>query len=91
MRIDAYNQIGQFYQSKQKTRAQETKGVQAQDQLYISSTAKDYQIAKQAVAAAPDIREDKVAAIKAQIENGTYEVSSESFAAKLLELSEKSL
>ena len=38
-----------------------------------------------AVADAPDVRADKVADIKAKIDSGSYEVSSEDFAAKLAE------
>ena len=32
----------------------------------------------------PDVREDRVAELKTQIQNGTYNVSNESFADKLL-------
>ena len=41
--------------------------------------------ARQAVDAAPDVRADKVAAIKKRIEDGTYSVSPELLARKLLE------
>ena len=44
-----------------------------------------YQIAKQAVAETSDIREDKVAALSAKVKSGTYDVSNEAFAEKLLE------
>ena len=37
-----------------------------------------------AVNAAPDVREDVVASLKAAIKNGTYDVSGEAFADKLL-------
>ena len=45
---------------------------------------KDYQIAKNAVAAAPDVREDKVNAIKQALASGTYNVSMEEVADKLI-------
>ena len=41
-------------------------------------------MAKQAVASAPDVRQDKIADIKERIQNGTYDVSPEAFADKLL-------
>ena len=41
------------------------------------------QVAKDALAAAPDIREDKVAAIKAAYQSGQYNVSAEKFAEKV--------
>lgn len=54
-------------------------------EVEISSIGYDYQIAKQAVAETSDIREDKVAALSAKVKSGTYDVSNEAFAEKLLE------
>ncbi len=85
MRIDAYNQISQIYKTNSKMKTQKTSSVSAKDKVEISSFGKAYQVAKNAVKNAPDVREDRVAELKAQIQNGTYEVSSESFADKLLE------
>ena len=42
------------------------------------------QIAKTALKEVPDVRQDKVSALKASIANGTYQVSAEDFADKLL-------
>lgn len=87
MRIDAYNQIQQIYGSTnvKKTDDKKTSVTSFKDQLMLSATGRDAQIAKQAVANAPDIREDVVAPLKEKIDNGTYEVSAEDFAGKLLE------
>ncbi len=85
MRIDAYNQISQIYQTKSKPSVNKKGSVKGTDKVEISQFGRDYQVAKQAVAAASDIREDKVADLKARIEAGTYEVSVEDFAAKLAE------
>ncbi len=86
MRIDAYNQISQIYQTNSRQTVSKKGGaVYGSDRLEISQFGKDYQIAKQAVAAAPDVRHDKVADIKAKIEAGTYEVSNNDLAAKLAE------
>lgn len=85
MRIDAYNQISQIYQTKSKPSVAKKDAVKGSDKVEISQFGKDYQIAKQAVAAASDIREDKVADVKARIEAGTYSVSADDFAAKLAE------
>jgi negative regulator of flagellin synthesis FlgM len=86
MRIDAYNQIAQAY-GVQKTRGvQKTQSVSGlRDQVSISQTGRDYQVAKAAVAEASDVREDKVAELKSQIQAGTYSVEPGSFASKLLE------
>lgn len=90
MRIDAYSQISQLYQTTRKTKVQAAGKVTAtKDELHISHTGRDYQIAKQAVAQASDIREERVATIKASMEAGTYQVSNGSFAEKLMEQYDK--
>ena len=81
MRIGAYNQVAQVYGNQPVK-----KGYIAttMDQVSFSSVGKDMQIAKSALASVPDVREDKVSALKASIANGTYQVSAEDFASKLL-------
>ena len=86
MRIEAYNQVAQLYQSsntKNTTQAAKANGM-GRDEVQISSTGKDYHVAKSAVAEAADIREELVADIKARIQAGTYDVSPDDFAEKLL-------
>lgn len=86
MRIEAYNQVAQMYKSGKPAKAQKSYGVAAgRDEVTISQTGYDYQIAKQAVAEASDIREDKVAGLKTKVESGNYKVDSGDFASKLLE------
>ncbi len=87
MRIDAYNQIQAVYQAQAARKPQATAktGTSFVDKLQLSSIGKDIQTAKQAVANAPDIRPEVIEPIKAQIAAGTYNVSAESFADKLLE------
>lgn len=85
MRIDAYNKINQM-QSVSKINKVSKKGTVSQtDKLEISQAGKDYQVAKQAVKEASDIRVDLVNDIKERLANGTYNVSDEDFADKLLE------
>ncbi len=87
MRIDAYNQIAQLYGVQKTYNAQKSSKVASMgsDQLSISQAGYSHQVAKAAVSEAPDVREDKVAKLKAQIEAGTYSVNPEDFASKLLE------
>ena len=86
MRIEAYNQIAQVYKMKKTGVAASTENVSAsRDEVQISSFGRDYQIAKQAVAEASDIREDKVAELKDKVNSGNYEVGTADFANKLLE------
>lgn len=84
MRIEAYNQIQQLYQTKKVNQTQKTGSVSRTDKVQISSIGKDIQTAKAAVAGAPDVREDVIAPIKTQVQNGTYAVDTESFAEKLM-------
>ena len=84
MRIDAYNQISQVYQAGNKTRVNKTSKVNNSDRVEISQFGKDFRIAKQAVAEAPGIREELVNSVKEKIKAGTYNVSNEELAAKMI-------
>lgn len=85
MRIEAYNQVQQLYQAKRTDKTQKSSSASKTDRLQISSFGRDIQIAKAAIASAPDIREEFTAPIKTRIQDGTYDVSNESFAEKLME------
>lgn len=54
------------------------------DTVALSSAAKNIQEAQKQLEAIPDVREDKVAQLKEQIENGTYEMDAEKIADKML-------
>ncbi len=84
MRIESYTQVQQLYNTKKPAKLQGKSRLAASDQIQISSIGKDIQTAKNAVAAAEDIREELTAPIKAGIASGTYQVSGESFAEKLM-------
>ena len=86
MRIEAYNQIQQIYGvNKSRKTTGKTPVSQGRDGVTISSIGKDIQTAKAAVKDAPDIREDRVSALKAKVQSGQYDVSGESFAEKLMQ------
>ncbi|MBR1670665.1 MAG: flagellar biosynthesis anti-sigma factor FlgM [Butyrivibrio sp.] len=85
MRIEAYSQVQQIYSNSKISKPQAAKKTNdIRDTVSFSSIGKDIQVAKQAVNNAPDVREDVVAKLKAAIKNGTYDVSGEAFADKLL-------
>ena len=86
MRVDTLSQVAQLYNTSKPTRTNKTSGVtpMGRDEVQISSAGRDFQIAKQAVAEASDIREDKVAEVKSQINSGNYNVDTEDFASVLL-------
>lgn len=85
MRIEAYNQVQQAYKSTYSGKTENKANVSRTDKVQISSIGKDISTAKQAVASTGDVREDLVASFKERIQNGTYHVSAESFADRMLE------
>ncbi len=92
MRIDAITNVAQIYQPGKTNKAYASKTASmGKDEVNISSMGQTFQVAKEAVKNAPDVRDDKVADLKARIENGTYDVSADDFAAKLLEKYENAL
>ena len=86
MRVEAYNSIAQVYKPNKTTGKNDVTKASAikRDDVQISSFGKDIQVAKQAVAEASDIREDKVADVKQKIEAGNYQVDTGDFASVLL-------
>ena len=86
MRVEAYNSVAQIYKTNRAAGASAAaKTEKSRDQVEISSIGYDYQIAKQAVADASDIREDRVAQLKERLDSGNYNVDMNDFANKLLE------
>lgn len=85
MRIEAYTQVQQLYNTKKTAQTKQTSAAKFSDRVQISSVGKDIQTAKAALSATPDIREDVTAPIKEKMNAGTYQVSAESFADKLMQ------
>jgi negative regulator of flagellin synthesis FlgM len=82
--IEAYvNQV----QDKDKvdaTSEQPEKQQTKTDTVVLSDTAKKVQEAQKQLEAIPDVREDKVAQLKEQIENKTYDMDEEKIARKMI-------
>ena len=82
--IEAYvNQV----QDKDKvdaTSEQPEKQQTKADTVVLSDTAKKVQDAQKQLEAIPDVREDKVAQLREQIENGTYDMDEEKIAGKMI-------
>ncbi len=86
MRIESYSQIQSLYQTSKISKTEKPKaGTVGTDKVSISSIGKDMKTAKDALKAAPDVREDLVNSIKTRVQDGSYNVSAESFADKLLQ------
>ena len=88
MRINGVNNIDQVYKAKKTNKAYNTQGVESsKDVVTLSNFAKDLSVAKKAVNQTPDVRMDRVNALKAQIESGEYNISASQIAEKMLEQS----
>lgn len=84
MRIDALNKVNQLYNKNSVKSTSKIKGSSLNDKLEISQTGKDYHVAKQILTNTPDVREDKVNEIKQRLDAGTYDISSDELADKLI-------
>ena len=82
--IEAYVNQVQDKDKADPTVEQPEKQQAKADTVVLSDTAKQLQEAKKQLEAIPDVREDKVAQLKEQIENGTYEINEEKIADKML-------
>lgn len=85
MRIEAYSQVIQAYQTKKANAPKTTTTAKFRDQLNISNIGMDIQVGKQAVKSAPDVRQELVDEIKARMDAGTYSVTPEQFADKMIQ------
>lgn len=82
--IDAYVQKTQSTGERVNPAAAKEIARPEKDEVSISEAAKTLQEAREAVRNSPDVREDKVAAIKKLIDEGTYPVNTEAVVDKLL-------
>lgn len=87
MRIGTFNSMAQIYDTsnlKKSGYTNSTSHASFKDEISLSSIGKDMQVAKNALVGTPDVREDKISDIKSRMSNGTYKVSNEDFAEKLM-------
>ncbi len=86
MRVDNYGQVTNAYNMNKARKTESVaKANKGNDTVEISNAAKTFQVARTAVASASDVRADKVARLKAAIEEGKYSVSGKDIANKLVE------
>lgn len=83
-RLDPY--LNRLEVEKEKARAAEKSGAApaAGDTVQINSTGLKATVAAAAMAA-PDTRDDKIAAIKASLADGSYQIDNKAIAAKLVQ------
>ena len=82
--IEAYvNQVQEKDKVEPTSEQPEKQQVKA-DTVELSDMGKRVQDAHAQLESIPDVREDKVAQLKEQVENGTYEVDADKVAEKML-------
>jgi negative regulator of flagellin synthesis FlgM len=88
MRIgDGIPQVTGIYTNDKKvSRVESLNNVESvKDNVKISEVGKDFAVAQKALRDVPDVRQDKIDAVKAKIEKGEYtEVKSEDIADKII-------
>ncbi|NLJ89860.1 MAG: flagellar biosynthesis anti-sigma factor FlgM [Clostridiales bacterium] len=87
MRINSYNKISQIYEAHQASKVKEANKINAikkKDGVEISNIGRDIQVAKEGLKRAPDIRYDKVNDIIKRMESGTYNISAQEIADKIV-------
>ena len=84
MRIGPYTQIQQLYNTTQTAKTSKTQKKGFSDVVSISSAGKDATVAKAAVMASPDVRTELVDSIRSRMQAGTYDVSADDFADRLV-------
>ena len=82
--IEAYVNQVQEKEKVESTSDQPEKQQVKADTVELSDMGKRVQEANKQLENIPDIREDKVAQLKEQVENGTYEVDAEKVADKMI-------
>ena len=79
-------QVNQLYQtSKTKKGTSAEKTGSSSDKVELSSFGKELSIARQAVSEAPEVRAARVADIKAAMQSGSYDLSMDRLADKLVD------
>ena len=84
IQVDAY--VNQVHENKRADQAidRAKESATKTDTVVISDAAKRIQEARAKLDEIPDVREDKVAELRNQIQNGTYQIDADKIAAKLL-------
>ena len=85
MKISNIFQATNIFQKNVKQKNEKKIIEKKKDNINISSKALDFQTAMKAVNNSPNVRQEKIDAITKKINEGTYFISSEQIANKILE------
>jgi len=85
---DAALQALQQYQKIEKVQSEQSQKVDGnaapEEKVNLSTKARDIQQLREAVNQLPDVREDKVRALKDQVDRGAYDVNGQKIAEKMV-------
>lgn len=84
MRIDNITRVYETYSSQKISTPLKTEKGQERDQVAFSLAAQEYGKVKQLLEQVPEVREEKVAALKQAIASGTYQVSGREIVDKMI-------
>lgn len=85
MKIGSLPAVAMEQYNSNKIRARKTETAQAgTDSLEVTNASRLFSEALQAVRETPDVRMDKVEAVRSQVESGTYRVDAAAVAARML-------
>lgn len=85
MKINGFSNIQKVMNAYGASKPQETSKSQfKEDKIEISQAGREYQIAMEAARKLPDIRQEKVEAIRLELESGTYKVDADKIARGIL-------
>lgn len=84
MKISSISQVYKTYEAKPTVASKKVNSSDKKDKVNVSDQAREFQFALKAAMASPSVREEKVDAIKSQIDNNSYNVSAEEIANKMM-------
>ncbi len=84
VKIDAYLNNVQDKKKTDDSSSNISKPVQNEDKVDLSQNVRDVKEAKEQLDYIPDVREEKVAEIKSQLENGTYNIDGKKIALNMM-------
>lgn len=85
MKINNNGYVARIYQNYQKADQVSKKSQVKSDNIQLSESAREISKLIKETKNLPEIREEKIARIKAEIQNGTYHVTAQQLAAKMLQ------
>ena len=84
MKISNISKLYKTYEAKPVVSGKKIVSGEKKDKLNVSDQAKEFQTALKAALSSPSVREDKINDIKTRIDNGSYNVSAEDIANKMM-------